>query len=123
MQMQMQMRESAREISTLIDFAARTVRTQTALFARLNDPNFLSKEQQKISSVVASVKAEIGPIKIPSVIQSLLERSAAQDRYAIILKDFASQLGTMERYESRALSKRNKAIGNYFMYMHAVSRN
>jgi hypothetical protein len=94
------------------------------LFSRvLNDPDFLSKKERKMSSILASVEAQIGPIKIPDLLKPLFEKSQREDRYAIILKDFASQLETMERYENRALSKRRKAIGNYFTHIYSRTSN
>lgn len=88
------------------------------LFTRvLNDPDFLSKKEQKMSAIRASVEAQIGPIKIPELLHSSFEKHRPEDRYAIILKDFAAQLETMERYENRALSRRRKAIGNYVTHV------
>lgn len=117
-------RSLARDIFLAQSTLLRVRRARSQLISRLlNAPDFLSKKQQKIASIVASVEAQIGPVKIPAVLAPLLERHAPQDRYGIILKDFAAQLETIERYENRALSKRRKSIGKYFTLAHNPTSN
>lgn len=117
-------RDLAQEIFYAQSTLLRVRAARKQLFSRvLNDPDFLSKKEQKMSFILASVKAEIGPVKIPEFLRPSFEKSTSEDRYAIILKDFASQLETMERYENRALSKRRKAIGNYFTHIQSRTSN
>lgn len=100
----------------------RVRRARGQLLSRvLKDPSYRSKSEQKFAAILADVESEIGPIQIPELLKPLFEKPAPQQRYSIALKDFAYQLERMERYESRALSKRRKATGRYVNYVH--SRN
>ena len=96
----------------------RVRRARDQLLSRvLKDPNYVSKHELKMEAILAGLVSEIGPIQIPERLKPIFAKPSMQERFSIVTKDFASQLDCMERYESRALSKRRKSISRYLKHV------